>query len=85
MSPLPEQKFNNDLLLTEDDRKLAAERFPELLHVLDFRLPRGELRLQLRLGLFSFRRGHNGVPNVDDSDFCRRRRSGAGSASRCSS
>jgi membrane protease YdiL (CAAX protease family) len=36
MSGPPSQKFNDDLLLTEDDRKLAAERFPELFHILDF-------------------------------------------------
>jgi hypothetical protein len=36
MSGSPLQKFNDDLLLTEGDRRLAAERFPELLHFLDF-------------------------------------------------
>jgi cobalamin biosynthesis protein CobD/CbiB len=36
----PIQKFNDDLLTTDDDRKLAVERFPDLNHVLDF----GELR-----------------------------------------
>jgi hypothetical protein len=30
------QKFNDDLLLTESDRKLAFDLFPELAHVLDF-------------------------------------------------
>ena len=30
------QKFNDDLLLTESDRKLAFDLFPELGHVLDF-------------------------------------------------
>jgi hypothetical protein len=31
-----DQKFNDDLLLLDDDRKLAAKSFPELMHVLDF-------------------------------------------------
>jgi hypothetical protein len=36
MDPTITQKFNDDLLLTESDRKLARNRFPELAHVLDF-------------------------------------------------
>lgn len=36
MSSGPTQKFNDDLLLAEEDRKLAADRFPELIDVLDF-------------------------------------------------
>jgi hypothetical protein len=44
MSPGPTQKFNDDLLLTEEDQKLAMESFPELVDVLDFR----ELREMFR-------------------------------------
>ncbi len=36
MDPTITQKFNDDLLLTDSDRKLAFDRFPELAHVLDF-------------------------------------------------
>jgi hypothetical protein len=36
MDPIETQKFNDDLLLTESDRWLAGERFPELAHVLNF-------------------------------------------------
>jgi hypothetical protein len=33
--PLALHKFNNDLLLEEHDRKLAARKYPTILHVLD--------------------------------------------------
>lgn len=36
MDPNTTQKFNDDLLLTEADRRLACDLFPELAHVLDF-------------------------------------------------
>jgi hypothetical protein len=36
MDTIAEQKFNDDLLLTDHDRKLANKSFPELAHVLDF-------------------------------------------------
>ena len=36
MDPTITQKFNDDLLLTEPDRRLACDLFPELAHVLDF-------------------------------------------------
>ena len=36
METVPTQKFNDDLLLTADDQKLATVRFPDLLHLLDF-------------------------------------------------
>ena len=32
--PAAEQKFNHDILLTEQDQKLARERWPNLAHVL---------------------------------------------------
>jgi hypothetical protein len=32
----PPQKFNDDLLVTPRDRELAADTFPDILHVLDF-------------------------------------------------
>lgn len=34
--PRPPEKFNDDLLLTDADQKLAQERFPEVAHVLNF-------------------------------------------------
>ena len=34
--PTPLDKFNDDLLLTEADQRLAQERFPEIAHVLNF-------------------------------------------------
>lgn len=34
--PAPLEKFNDDLLLTEADQKLAQERFPEVAHVFNF-------------------------------------------------
>jgi hypothetical protein len=34
--PTPLEKFNDDLLLTEADQKLAQERYPEVAHVLNF-------------------------------------------------
>jgi hypothetical protein len=34
-SPVDTHKFNDDLLLAEQDRKLAARKYPTILHVLD--------------------------------------------------
>ena len=36
MSGSQDQKFNDDLLLADEDRKLVAETFPQLMYVLDF-------------------------------------------------
>ena len=59
-------------------RHFALKFFDLLLKGLQFVLFRRELRLQLRLRLLALRRGHNGVPDIDDGDLRRGRRSAGG-------